>query len=74
MFAGALGFPDYYGMNWDAFYDCVRDPEQSCLPRHLIIQGMSTLRARLPHDADALRQVLAHLSEERSDVKVVFEE
>ena len=21
----SLGFPDYYGRNWDAFYDCITD-------------------------------------------------
>ena len=21
----ALGFPDYYGCNWDAFWDCLTD-------------------------------------------------
>jgi RNAse (barnase) inhibitor barstar len=24
--AAALGFPDYYGKNWDAFWDCITDP------------------------------------------------
>lgn len=23
--AAVLGFPDYFGHNWDAFYDCLRD-------------------------------------------------
>jgi len=24
-FAATLGFPDYFGKNWDAFYDCMGD-------------------------------------------------
>src|SRR5213595_2378454 len=51
MFAAVLGFPGYYGMNWDAFWDCVRDTEQSSLPRHLVLKGISNFEERLPDEA-----------------------
>jgi ribonuclease inhibitor len=68
--AAVLGFPGYYGMNWDAFWDCVRDFEQSAMPRHLILNGMSHLDERLPDDARKLRGIISDLTRVRPDIKV----
>jgi RNAse (barnase) inhibitor barstar len=70
MFAAVLGFPEYYGMNWDAFWDCVRDAEQSSMPPHLVLKGISELERRLPDDARKLRDIVRDLSKERPDLKV----
>ena len=72
MFAAVLGFPGYYGMNWDAFRDCVLDPEQSSMPHHLIIEGWPRLQERLPRDAERLRGILVECDEKRADVKVTL--
>jgi RNAse (barnase) inhibitor barstar len=66
-----LHFPPYYGENWDAFWDCVRDPEQSQLRPKLIFRGWSQLAARLPRDSKRLRQCLADLVTERPDCEIV---
>jgi RNAse (barnase) inhibitor barstar len=58
MLAAALDFPDYYGKNWDAFWDCLRCPERSAMPRTLIIRGLGVLEKRLPKDAARLRGCL----------------
>jgi ribonuclease inhibitor len=54
-----LRFPGYYGCNWDAFWDCVRDPEQSRLPDVLRIRGWNPMNRRfhLRHDARMLREL-----------------
>jgi RNAse (barnase) inhibitor barstar len=70
MFAAVLGFPGYYGMNWDAFWDCICDPEQSSMPQHLILKGMSYLEERLPKDTDILRKIVKDLKNECPDVKI----
>ena len=49
--ADALGFPDYYGKNWDAFDECIRDVS---LPSALEIAGLEQLRSRLPREARLL--------------------
>ena len=74
MFAAVLGFPGYYGMNWDAFWDCVRDSEQSSMPRHLVLKGMSHLEQNLPDDARKLRDIVRDLRQERPDVSVSLHE
>jgi RNAse (barnase) inhibitor barstar len=38
LLASALRFPDYYGRNWDAFDECVADPEQSAMPDRLVLK------------------------------------
>jgi ribonuclease inhibitor len=48
LLAEKLGFPDYYGGNWDAFNDCVRDIEGPLVVR---VKGFARLRFRLPRDA-----------------------
>jgi RNAse (barnase) inhibitor barstar len=60
-------FPDYYGKNWDAFDECIRDVE---LPPHIEIVGLKTLRARLPGEAELLQQCVADfVNESGHDIK-----
>lgn len=70
LIATTLGFPDYYGCNWDAFWDCIRDPEQSRMPAVLRVRGLTALERRLPRDAALLRNCLGDLGSERSDCLV----
>jgi len=65
-----LAFPGWYGRNWDAFWDCARDPEISVMPAVLCIRGWQQLETRLPRDAKELRQCLDDLGTERQDVQV----
>ena len=65
-----LGFPSYYGCNWDAFWDCVTDPQQSSMPDVLRLSGWSILNRRMPRDARLLRQALVNLPAERPGIRV----
>jgi ribonuclease inhibitor len=52
--AQALGFPDYYGRNWDAFDECIHD---LAVPvSHIRIIGVAALEAQLPREARLLRE------------------
>ena len=55
LLAKALGFPDYYGNNWDAFDECIRDyPPAGALT----ITGIQKLGALLPREAELLKNCL----------------
>ena len=59
--SGAFGFPDYYGRNWDAFDECIRDAP---LPPHLKIIGLASLHARLPREAELLERCVRDFVQE----------
>lgn len=65
--AAALNFPGYYGKNWDAFWDCISDPDQSTVPDVLVLRGWDILKSRLPEDADALKKCLADLVKKKKN-------
>ena len=74
MFAAVLGFPGYYGMNWNAFWDCVASDDQSTMPRHLVLKGLSRLEEKLPEDARHLRRIFEDLKTDRPECKVTLHE
>jgi hypothetical protein len=58
--AGVLGFPAWFGGNWDALEDCLCDLGWRTPARHvLLVEGIHGLRARSPEDFGALLDVLA---------------
>ncbi|MCU7645930.1 barstar family protein [Pseudomonas piscis] len=58
----ALGFPAWYGCNWDAFWDAITGLVE--MPRQLSFHGGSTLSQRLPDDARLLAQCLERMHAE----------
>jgi ribonuclease inhibitor len=58
LLADRLGFPDYYGKNWDAFDECFGDKAGSPLPEAVRFVGMKALETRLPREAQLLRSCL----------------
>ncbi|WP_377866640.1 barstar family protein [Bacillus sp. R86525] len=58
-----LEFPDLYGENWDAFWDCIT----GCvcpLPNKMIFDGWSKLEKRLPRDTKIMKECLLDYNEE----------
>jgi RNAse (barnase) inhibitor barstar len=64
LLAEAFRFPSYYGGNWDAFDECIRDVD---VPSHVRVVGTSALRFRLKCDAALLIECLSAYSRDRSD-------
>ena len=56
----AFGFPDYYGENWDAMWDCLTDLFWVTDDRHIVVRGLDALPPDLRAYAEPLRQVLAY--------------
>ncbi|MEO3680121.1 Barstar (barnase inhibitor) [Rheinheimera pacifica] len=63
LLASVFKFPDYYGKNWDAFDECIRDfpPEEP-----IYIMGISQLSEQLPREADLLKSCLQEFANEQS--------
>jgi len=57
----AFAFPDYYGRNWDAFDECIRDVTT---PEVIKVSGLESMRFRLPRETKlfvaCLRDFVAH--------------
>ena len=52
----ALDFPDYYGCNWDAFWDCLRDMYGD--PIHIEIVGFENIRKNFESAAEKMIKIL----------------
>ena len=51
-----LDFPDYYGCNWDAFWDCLTDMVGEKI--HIQIVGIDELRNGYGDTADKMLEIL----------------
>jgi ribonuclease inhibitor len=58
----ALDFPDFYGQNWDAFWDAITGLVE--MPRVLRFHGWEAFSDRLPREAQMLRQCLDNMQRE----------
>lgn len=65
LLARSLGFPDWYGCNWDAFWDAITG--LVAMPRRLRLIGWDHLVTRLPHDARLMQQLLAEMKSNYPD-------
>ncbi|MFE1546868.1 barstar family protein [Streptomyces sp. NPDC058718] len=50
-FGELLKFPDYFGWNWNALYDCLRDLQWLSSDHHVLI--IESAESALPEDEDA---------------------
>jgi ribonuclease inhibitor len=56
----SLGFPSWYGRNWDAFWDSITGLIE--MPKTLRFLGWSQFEARLPREATHMRRCLEEMS------------
>jgi ribonuclease inhibitor len=66
----SLGFPEWYGRNWDAFWDCLRDPDLSSSPVRLTLLGSAHLAEVLPREYRLFRKCLEDLNREHPDLGI----
>lgn len=57
-----LESPDFYGMNWDAFWDAITGLIE--LPETLIFEGWSNVEERLPKDSQIFINLLNDFNEQ----------
>jgi RNAse (barnase) inhibitor barstar len=58
--AATLDFPDFYGKNWDAFWDSITGLVG--MPRRLVITGWSNIESHWPEDARIMLDCLRDLN------------
>ena len=54
-----LDFPDYYGMNWDACWDCLTDMIGD--PLHIEILGMEQIQNKFPSEVKIMLEIFKDL-------------
>ena len=67
-----LDFPDFYGMNWNAFWDAITGLVE--LPEKLILIGWNDMIKKLPEDAKIMKYYLDKYEETHNKyIKCIFE-
>ena len=67
-----FGFPAYYGRNWDAMWDCLRDVFFPAVPRRIGVEGLGAMAGDLQKYSDTLREIFADLQAEYPWVTVMY--
>jgi RNAse (barnase) inhibitor barstar len=65
----ALALPDYFGRNWDALDECLRDREE---PVTLVVRDAASRWERAPEELRMLIDVWLSAAEGRDDLQLVF--
>lgn len=60
LIATSLGFPEWYGHNWNAFWDAITGLVE--MPVTLRLRGWEEFETRLPGDAHSMRESLNRMS------------
>lgn len=61
----ALGFPDYYGCNWDAFWDCLTSMVGR--PVHIEIKGLNVIERKFGDTAKMMTDILKEFKHYEND-------
>jgi RNAse (barnase) inhibitor barstar len=67
LLSNTFHFPEYYGNNWDAFDECIRDVE---VPSIIQIKGIERLRSHLPREAELLSKCFQDFAQESNNPKI----
>jgi len=62
----ALAFPDWYGANFDALFECLSDPDS---PAHIHLLGLEGFANRNPDDFSILLEVLRAACDARAEME-----
>mgnify|MGYP001314805124 CR=1 FL=1 len=55
----AFGFPDYYGENWDAMWDCLTDVFLQPVQRHIVVEGFDAMPQGLRAYAAPMQEIFS---------------
>lgn len=66
-----LDFPDYYGENWDAFWDTITGLVE--LPEKITFEHWSDLEKTIPNEANSLQEMLNNFNKKYPMMKSEIE-
>lgn len=66
----SLNFPNYYGENWDAFWDCIN---RDCDVDFITVIGINTLSKELKKEAEIMISLLEDNKKYWADVEPPFD-
>ena len=67
-----FGFPDYYGENWDAMWDCLTDVFLQPVQRYIVVKGFDSMPRELREYAAPMREIFGDLQEKYPWVSVTY--
>ena len=67
-----FGFPDYYGENWDAMWDCLTDIFLQPVQRHIVVKSFASLPQELWEYAAPMQELFSDLQEKYPWVSVIY--
>ena len=62
----SLDFPDYYGCNWSAFWDCLKDMYGD--PIHIEILGLDVIERKFDDAAEKMISILGRFKHFNNDL------
>ena len=70
----SFGFPEYYGKNWSAFWDCLRDFASSeDVDRFVVVRGLDQISEDLKDYSQKMIEIMERAEKEYPVVHFVFE-
>ena len=70
IFKQQLNFPDFYGNNWDAFWDSITGLVE--MPQILILKNWDAFVARFPKDCVILNKIIIYFNKENNGSQIEF--
>jgi ribonuclease inhibitor len=66
-----LGFPDWYGVSWDAFWDAIIAVVE--MPERVVLRNWETFAQACPKDMLILRQIMTDYQYEKPGKQILLE-
>ena len=66
-----LDFPEFYGMNWDAFWDSITSIVK--MPKILKFKNQQAFNEKFPRDSKILKKIITDFNSEIDNSKILIE-